>query len=186
MNEHETQRIAAAIHQLRPDWPLSSLRTFIANKLSDRPRRDVALALTWVACDSETRTPARVLEQGPWWSAVTTDSTPMRPKWDELCHTCGYSEKGCNYLRQNTEPEDQHDFMPNSVRRALLAEPEDSKRRGEPWGVLCHTCNQTEAGCQSEWMQASEPHAYYPNRDWFKDRAEAYRASSKEADREAI
>lgn len=76
MNETERDRIAAAIHQLRPDWPASSLRTLLDRPtLKDRPRRDVAVALTWVACESKSQTPARVLEAGPWWQAASTEGT---------------------------------------------------------------------------------------------------------------
>lgn len=76
MNETERDRIAAAIHQLRPDWPASSLRTLLDRPaLKDRPRRDVAVALTWVACESKSQTPARVLEAGPWWQAAGTQGT---------------------------------------------------------------------------------------------------------------
>jgi hypothetical protein len=74
MNENEADRIAAAAHALRPDWPLASLRTLLARpEIATRARRDVAVALTWVACESATKTPARVLEAGPWWLATNTE-----------------------------------------------------------------------------------------------------------------
>lgn len=90
MNEHEIERIAAMAHALRPDWPANSLRTLIATRLADRPRRDVTVALAWVACESATTTPARVLEAGPWWRAAAADgeTTPRPPKRGELCHHC--------------------------------------------------------------------------------------------------
>jgi len=92
MNENEIGRVAAAAHALRPDWPLASIRTLITTKLADRPRRDVAVALAWVACESGSATPARVLEAGPWWRAagVETNGLPPRPpKPAEACRTCG-------------------------------------------------------------------------------------------------
>lgn len=93
MNETEIDRIAAAANALRPDWPLASLRTLLTRpQIVNRPRRDVAVALAWVACDSTTKTPARVLEAGPWWHAAATDgsaSTPSHPKPTEACTTCG-------------------------------------------------------------------------------------------------
>lgn len=74
MNENERDRIAAAVHNLRPDWPTPSLRTLLDRpQLKDRPRRDVAVALVWVACESQSQTPARVLEAGPWWQAAGID-----------------------------------------------------------------------------------------------------------------
>lgn len=73
MNEHEAERIAAAINILRPDWPRKSLVTLIMTKLAHRPRRDVCVALAWVACESNSHTPARVVEGGPWWKAAAAD-----------------------------------------------------------------------------------------------------------------
>lgn len=70
MNQVEAHRLAAAINELRPEWPLASLSTFIRNQLGTRAYRDAAIALAWVACDETTLTPARVLEAGPWWRAT--------------------------------------------------------------------------------------------------------------------
>jgi hypothetical protein len=71
MNDNEKTRIAAAINQLRPDWPAASLRTLLDRPaITNRPRRDVAVALAWIACETDSKTPARVLESGPWWQAV--------------------------------------------------------------------------------------------------------------------
>lgn len=70
MNQIEAHRLAAAINQLRPEWPLASLASFIAKNLATRPYRDAAIALTWIACDPETVNPGRVLENGPWWKAT--------------------------------------------------------------------------------------------------------------------
>jgi hypothetical protein len=103
MNEHETDRIAAAMHALRPDWPASSIRTLIRKHLADRPRRDVAVALAWIACEPATATPARVLESGPWWLAAGVDgqTTGRREPYDPaaFCDECGKSEATC---RRNT------------------------------------------------------------------------------------
>jgi hypothetical protein len=92
MNDHEAQRIAEAIHALRPDWPTASLLTLIRKKLADKPRRDVAVALAWVACEPDTHTPVRVLEAGPWWRAVAVEGSPnARQPYDPatFCHICG-------------------------------------------------------------------------------------------------
>lgn len=76
MNENERDRIAGAISILRPDWPAASIRTLLDRPmLRDRPRRDVAVALAWVACESKSQTPARVLESGPWWQAAGIEGT---------------------------------------------------------------------------------------------------------------
>jgi hypothetical protein len=70
MNTHEAERIAAAMHEARPDWPTSSVLTLIRKSLLDKPRRDVFVALAWVASEPNSHTPARVLESGPWWRAA--------------------------------------------------------------------------------------------------------------------
>ena len=99
MNEHEAERIAAAMNQLRPDWPTKSLRTLLAKpQLANRPRRDVTVALAWVACETATATPARVLEAGPWWRAAGVEGSPnAREPFDAstFCGTCGEPRDRC-------------------------------------------------------------------------------------------
>ena len=77
---------------MRPDWPVASLVTLLGRtELTNRPRRDVAVALTWVACESETKTPARILETGPWWRATNAEKAPedqrRPPRREEECRT---------------------------------------------------------------------------------------------------
>lgn len=98
MNETQAHRLAAAVNQLRPEWPLASLSAFIHKNLIARAYRDAAVALTWVACDEESLTPARVLENGPWWKATqaqagtvstittTCPSHPGQSAWN--CQPC--------------------------------------------------------------------------------------------------
>jgi len=89
MDETQTERLAAAMHALRPDWPLTSLHTFIADKLAPiYAYRDAAIALTYVATDVDS-TPSRVLEGGPWWDAtrhVIVELTPTPPRYDSQAH----------------------------------------------------------------------------------------------------
>jgi hypothetical protein len=90
MNDNEINRIAAMGNALRPDWPVSSLRTLLASdELRSKSRRDMAVALAWVACETDTKTPKRVVESGPWWRAANIE-TPDRivrfpPKRDDEC-----------------------------------------------------------------------------------------------------
>lgn len=95
MNEHERQRIADAMHHLRPDWPTKQLLTLLASpQLADRPRRDVTVALSWVACEAGTSSPYRVLEAGPWWRATAVDGTGSRPlNRGPWCGICGVSHE---------------------------------------------------------------------------------------------
>ncbi len=68
---NEIQRLAAAANALRPEWPVSSLITLLSTKQATRPYRDLAVALAWVATDATSKTPARLSEAGPWWSATS-------------------------------------------------------------------------------------------------------------------
>lgn len=76
MTEGEIERLAGAISFLRPDWPAGSIKRFITTRpeLAARPLRDLALALTWVALDPTSTTPARVLEAGPWWQILRPET----------------------------------------------------------------------------------------------------------------
>lgn len=102
MNTGEIDRIAASVNVLRPDWPVTSLRTLLSRpELASKPRRDVAVALAWVACESVSLTPARVLENGPWWRAAAIESTGIAPKnatAATACWNCGrvLSETCCD------------------------------------------------------------------------------------------
>lgn len=87
MNQHQIDRIALAIHALRPDWRADSLRTFIANQttkaglpLAQMPYRDLAVAFAWIATDDDTRLPTRILELGPWWEATQPNTPTTGPK----------------------------------------------------------------------------------------------------------
>lgn len=70
MIQTEIERVALAVHGLRPDWPATSLRTFIENNLAGKPYRDVMVAFAWIACDPTTDNPGRILGAGPWWNAT--------------------------------------------------------------------------------------------------------------------
>lgn len=73
ITQTQAERIAQAINALRPDWPTRSLLTFTQKHLADRAYRDALVALVWVASDPTTKTPARVLEAGPWWRATQAE-----------------------------------------------------------------------------------------------------------------
>lgn len=115
MNEHEAERIAAAVHVARPDWPKTSLLTLIRKHLIDRPRRDVFVALAWVASEPATHTPARVLESGPWWRAAGVEGghRPLNqvPK-HRRCAVCSLDRDDCARVW------DDHEFrLPRDLKR---------------------------------------------------------------------
>ena len=123
MNDHEVTRIAAAIHELRPDWPAASLRTLISKHMLNKPRRDVTVALAWVACESGTATPGRVLEAGPWWRAAGIESgAAAHEPFDRnrACGTCGLAEAAC---RQRWEGD--HEFVTVAEARHRKVRAED-------------------------------------------------------------
>jgi hypothetical protein len=70
IDKADAERIAQAVHDLRPEWPVQSILTLIGNSddLRTRAYRDLAVAFTYVACDTASLTPGRVREQGPWWA----------------------------------------------------------------------------------------------------------------------
>lgn len=125
MNETEKQRLAHALNELRPDWPISSLTTFIAKHFARKPYRDAAVALVWVAVDSKpdgtpaSETPKRVLEAGPWHRAVLIDSpgarTAVPPKREESCLTCGRHLNACICGEARVKPEEPASDAPRRV-----------------------------------------------------------------------
>ena len=61
----EIEQVAQAVNAYRPDWPVASLCSFL-RRHENRPLRDVALELTYVALDPSSKTPARIESDGPW------------------------------------------------------------------------------------------------------------------------
>lgn len=118
MNEHEIARLAAALHQARPDWPTKQLVTLMSDaRMVDRPRRDVFVALAWVACEASSASPYRVLESGPWWRAVAVESDIRRLEHlapHERCRVCSKSQQECQ-----RNPWAEHEFAPD------IREPHD-------------------------------------------------------------
>jgi hypothetical protein len=112
MNDHEAERIADALTHLRPDWPVKQLRTLLADpRIAGRPRRDVVVALAWVASEPGTASPYRVLEAGPWWRAATVlgDSVTVEHLAPgESCRACGKPQQRCQ-----ANPYAEHDFEPD-------------------------------------------------------------------------
>lgn len=118
-NAAATDRIAAAIHLLRPDWPKTSIATLIERDpaLSNRGFQDLAVALTYVATDPKSSTPARVKENGPWWRATAetpadarsgppTPHTPRCPLHPHEPVSCGCCRS--EWLAGNGWPEGTH------------------------------------------------------------------------------
>lgn len=69
MNQIELARIAGMSNALHPDWPTQSILTLL-HPLAGRAYTDVAIAAAACFTDPATRTPRRLLEDGPWWQAT--------------------------------------------------------------------------------------------------------------------
>lgn len=66
MSKAEARVIAESVAVVRPDWLVASL-TSLLHEFRAKPPREVHLALLWIAYDPDTRTPARIRTEGPWW-----------------------------------------------------------------------------------------------------------------------
>ncbi len=110
----EAERVAAAIHCLRPDWPIASLITFIRERAADWALTDLASALAWVAVDQDidgtprTVNPGRVLHHGPWrdtgrpeqLAASAQDAAARRDRL-ELIRLRGDAIRACNWCDEH-------------------------------------------------------------------------------------
>jgi hypothetical protein len=127
MNSHEIERIAAAMNQARPDWPTKQLTTLLTDeRMVNRPRRDVFVALAWIACESGTATPYRVLEAGPWWRAAGVEGIAIQLNvWDPaaVCTTCSRQEAQCRSVRH---ADDTHPFVSRATNAQQTERPADA------------------------------------------------------------
>jgi hypothetical protein len=123
MNDHEIERIAAAFHALRPDWPASSLRTMLTKRAQHMPRRDVCVMLAWIACDPASSTPARMFETGPWKraAAVEGEQSPRQVPVRDRCDHCGRAPDAQHH---------GHDYRPASNARDCDTTAEVAHLRG--------------------------------------------------------
>lgn len=96
------ERIAAAMHQVRPDWRADSLVTFLAKHHAHRPYRDLAIAAIAVATDERTRTPQLLNEHGAWWVAAqagTSSTAELRFKRCEQIGHTSFPAHNCSACR---------------------------------------------------------------------------------------
>lgn len=105
-DRNEIQRIAAAMHAVRPDWRPDSLATFLTNHHAARPFRDLLIAGVVVAADERTQTPNLLNTHGPWWVAAqagTRAATPtVGPGAEPRCTKDGHEHelaRNCRWCR---------------------------------------------------------------------------------------
>lgn len=103
----EAERLANAIHSLRPDWPLTSLLTFLHAK-KNKPLLELTVQLAWVAQLPDSKTPARVDFDGPWRRAFLgagVQSAPAaRYPLPDDCAVCGGPRVGTHADHEYREP----------------------------------------------------------------------------------
>ena len=129
MNRTEVERLAGMANKLRPDWPWNALVTFIEAHLSERAYRDAAVALAFVACEPETRTPKRVLESGPWWHigpASTRTTEPGIATYCEHGRPSGLQCDECTPVIERTPPTAEQ----RAAMRAAIAEAKTTITEG--------------------------------------------------------
>lgn len=117
MTKADARIIAESVALVRPDWLVSSLTSLLHEFRAKEPR-DVHIAALWVAYDPQTRTPARLREDGPWWRLGSPQhdptAAPTLPRWrDDLTDAmpappdvvARYAEQARQAAREATIPE---------------------------------------------------------------------------------
>lgn len=82
--------LVAAVQSIRPEWGTTAVRTTLDRAREDgRPWHLARDAMLRVARAPDSRTPARLLEQGPWWNEAVNGSRakPDRPADAPKCRT---------------------------------------------------------------------------------------------------
>lgn len=72
ITKHDAERIAAAIHAYRPEWPAGQVYT-LCGELMAWPVLDLFVGLAYVAVDPASKSPYRVKERGPWRTIGTAN-----------------------------------------------------------------------------------------------------------------
>lgn len=90
LSRTEVERLAAMANALRPDWSVKSLCTWLLEAHATKAYRDVAVALAWIATDPATRTPKRMDELGPWWTAARAASSDANDTHYPRCTEPGH------------------------------------------------------------------------------------------------
>lgn len=113
-NKQESERIAASINILRPDWSTGLILAVLGdNRCIRRGYADLAIAMTCVAVDPVSKKPGRIHESGPWWNASL--ATSPRPQvlafHPELtCVTCFKRRDDCRLADARAPLDCQHEF----------------------------------------------------------------------------
>lgn len=118
MLPEEIDRLAQAVNALRPDWAARDLKTFIANQLPNREYLEAAKAFAEVATDPTTRSPARILQPGPWWGDKPTAGGGTGG-YGPVCR-CGKTRPRHDEAESKVAPEMRHPFETDAEHEAQL------------------------------------------------------------------
>ena len=111
-------RLAQSVNALRPDWGAHDLKTFIANQLPDRSYTEAAKAFAMIATDPTTRSPARILQPGPWWGDKPTAGGGTGG-YGPTCR-CGKTRARHNEAESKVVPELRHEFETDAEHETRL------------------------------------------------------------------
>ena len=118
MLSEEIDRLAQSVNALRPDWGAHDLKTFIANQLPDRSYTEAAKAFATIATDPTTRSPARILQPGPWWGDKPTTGGGTGG-YGPTCR-CGKTRARHNEAESKVAPELRHEFETDAEHETRL------------------------------------------------------------------
>lgn len=125
----EAERIAASGSALRPEWSVEQILAVLKDPRIrvQRAYLDVAVAVTRLACDPQTRQPTRLLEAGRWWAVDPRDhntSAGIRHARPDDCWECGGPKDGTHigheYVQRYERPPVP---MPDELRTQLTRRP---------------------------------------------------------------
>ena len=118
MLSEEIDRLAQSVNALRPDWGAHDLKTFIANQLPNRGYLEAAKAFAEIATDPTTRSPARILQPGPWWGDKPTAGGGTGG-YGPTCR-CGKTRARHNEAESKVAPELRHEFETDAEHETRL------------------------------------------------------------------
>lgn len=124
VNRQEAQRIASAITMLRGDWSQGLIMAVLGDeRCIHRSYADLAIAMTAVAVDPQSKKPGRIHEPGPWWGATLAVQPPpkVRAPLPDDCDICSQPVGTIHNARTD------HEYRPRSS-RPQSALPTDEQR----------------------------------------------------------
>lgn len=111
LTQADAERIAHATHSMRPTWDVPQIMAVLADERIrvQRHPQDAAAALAWLAMDSDTREPTRLLSGGAWWGTATAAGqragVRIREVKDDDCDLCTLPKHApgpaCEYRQRN-------------------------------------------------------------------------------------